>query len=110
MAEMGQKVIRPDIMRIKGEALLGMGDAGGGAPALEEALAEAQHQGAHRSLWAIQLALGEASAAQGDQEKSRGMLDQARETVNYIAEHSGSDDARNDFLNIGEVKRPTNDP
>ena len=105
LAEMGQRVILPDILRIKGEALLGLGDHAGGMASLEEALAESQSQGARRSLWAIQLAVGEAARAQGDQEKSRRLLAQAQETVDYIAEHSGSDRARENFLGLAAVKR-----
>ena len=47
----------------------------------------------------------EAAAARGDSEKSRRFVDQARETVNYIAEHSGSAPARENFLNLDAVKR-----
>ena len=105
LAEMGQRMILPDILRIKGEALLGMGDSAGGMAALEEALTEAQTQGARRPLWAIQLALGEAAGALGDQEKRRRLLEQARDTINHIAENSGSDRARENFLNLDAVKR-----
>ena len=73
--------------------------------ALEEALTEAQTQGARRPLWAIQLALGEAAGALGDQEKRRRLLEQARDTINHIAENSGSDRARENFLNLDAVKQ-----
>ncbi len=105
MAEMGQRVNLPDILRIKGEALLGMGDNGGGIAALEEALTEAQTQGARRSLWAIQLALGEAAASLGDQASSARHLAQARETVGFIADQSGNEQARENFLNLDGVRR-----
>jgi len=68
-------------------------------------LAEAQTQGARRALWAIQLALGEAAAALGDQASSEGHLAQARETVEFIAEQSGNEQARENFLNLDGVRR-----
>ena len=105
MAEMGQRVILPDILRIKGEALLGLGDDTGGGAVLEEALAEAESQGARRALWTIQLAMGEAAAARGDQEDRLHLLTQARETVNYIADSCGPDHARENFLSMDPVKR-----
>ncbi len=105
MAEMGQRVNLPDILRIKGEALLGMGDNGGGSAAIEEALAEAQAQGARRALWAIHLAIGEAAGIQGDRETSQRHLAQARETVKFIAEQSGNDQVRENFLNLDGVRR-----
>jgi hypothetical protein len=49
--------------------------------------------------------LGEAAGALGDQEKRRRLLEQARDTINHIAENSSSDRARENFLNLDAVKR-----
>ena len=94
------RIFLPDRLRLRGQALVGLGRIGEARTALAEARAESEAQGSRRSLCAILSAMGEVEAQEGNQNESERLLEQAREAIDYIAGHCGPTELRTSFLNL----------
>ena len=107
------RLFAPDALYLKGRALwaLGRSDA---ADMLAGARVVAESLGSRRMLWPILAALSEVEAARGDDAGAQALRTQAREIVEYIADHCPPDPSpgsgqslRQMFLNQPEVRKVT---
>ncbi len=105
----------PDALYFKSRVLIAQGQVDLAYRSLEDARAEAEAMGSRRTLWPILTALGEMEAQQGDSTHANGLLAQARQIIDYIANHitdsehgSGGPDVypnlRAAFLNLPDVR------
>ena len=101
----GRRIFLPDILRIKGQALLAFGRVGEAGETLAGARAMAQEQGSKRALWLILFEMSQVASLERNHGESDRLLEQARETVNYIAGHCGSSEIRDSFLNVPQVRK-----
>ena len=88
----------PYLQHLKARALLAQGDAKVAKTVLEEGRAAAEGLGSRWILWEILARLAEVEAELGDQAEATRLRIQAREIVDFIAEHAGSDELRESFL------------
>jgi tetratricopeptide (TPR) repeat protein len=72
--------------------------------ALVEARTEAEERGARRILWEILFALSQLELERGNAAEAKNLRDQAREIVNYIANHTGTPELRASFLSLPQVQ------
>lgn len=94
----------PDVLYLRGQALLAQGRAEEALGTLEEARAEAEALGSRRTLWPILFALSRLDAQRVNPAEAESLLYQAREIVTYIADHAGSTELRDLFLNMPRVR------
>jgi tetratricopeptide (TPR) repeat protein len=88
---------------IQGKALTAMDKPDQACEVLHEARAVAGKIGQRTVLWQILAALAEIEEQQGNKGKAKTYRDEARNIVDYIAAHSGSE-LRSSFLSLPEVK------
>ena len=103
-AESGKCVLLPDLLRIRGQALLArdrVGEAGG---SLATARDMAEAQGSKRALWPILFEMSRVAALEGNALESDRLVQQSRVTVNYLADSFGSQEQRETFLNVPKVR------
>jgi tetratricopeptide (TPR) repeat protein len=108
MGRSGVRLLLTDILYLKGLALLALGQSDAARQTLLEARAEAEALTSRRTLWRILYALGEIEAARGNAAEAQSLRQQAREIIQYIADHSPPE-LRQTFLNLPEVRRVTGD-
>jgi tetratricopeptide (TPR) repeat protein len=89
---------------IQGKALTRMDMLDQASEALREARAVAEKIGQRTVLWQILAALAEIEEEQGNNGKAKSYRDEARNIIDYIAGHSGSEELRASFLSLPEVK------
>ncbi|HLF27558.1 MAG TPA: hypothetical protein VJG32_14585 [Anaerolineae bacterium] len=94
----------PDVLYTRGKALLGLARTDEAHAAFQEARVEAEAIGSRRSLWSILAALSEIEARRGNQAEAQQLRWQARDIVEFIAEHVGSPELRTSFLNLPDVR------
>jgi class 3 adenylate cyclase/tetratricopeptide (TPR) repeat protein len=70
---------------------------------LKEAHALATEQNARSVLWQICFQLAELEAESGNSAESQRLMEQAREAIDFIAEHAGREELRASFLAMPEV-------
>lgn len=104
LREMGQRVFLPDLLRCRGQALLALERPGEAIEVLEEALAEAQAQNSRRALWCILPVLARIAAQEGPAAEAEALHSQAREAIDYIADHAGTTELRQAFLAPAKVR------
>ncbi len=85
----------PEALFLKGKCLFLLGKPADARPSLEQARHAAQDLGSRRLLWQIIAALAE---LESDQQLSLGLKAEAREIVQYIADHITPDHLRESFL------------
>ena len=100
----GHRHVLADVLRLKGEALLGLGRNEEALAVLREAKAEAEVLGAPRTLWPVLLALGKLEAEAGNAAEAAALLAGAREAIEYIADHAGTPELRASFLAQAHVQ------
>jgi hypothetical protein len=102
----GIRYLRPDVLYLKGRALLEQGPARAAeaSETLARARAEAEALGSRRALWPILFTLSEIERQRGDLAEAEALRQQAREMVDYIAHHIGTPELRSSFLNSPQVK------
>ena len=103
-AEGGKRIFLPDILRVKGQALLALGRLREAWTTLADARAEAETQGSRRALWSILFVMGQVASSEGNQAESERLLDESKETVSYIADHAGTPELRRAFLGSAKVR------
>jgi class 3 adenylate cyclase/tetratricopeptide (TPR) repeat protein len=94
----------PDALYFKSKVLLAQGQADLAHPMLEQARAEAETLGSRRTLWPILMALSQVEAQKGEPAQAESLRRQAREIVEYIANHL-NDSQRNSFLKLPDVQQ-----
>ena len=104
MRERGIRIFVSDTLRLKGLALLGLGLTSEAQEALAEARAEAEALGSRRSLWPIMSILSQLEDQHGNHAEAETLRQQARETIEYIADHTGTAELRASFLNVPQVR------
>jgi tetratricopeptide (TPR) repeat protein len=98
------RLFLPDVVHLKGRVLGAAGRAKDARSALEEARLEAESLGSRRTLWLILAELGELEASRGDQPAAFELRRQAAQIIDYIAEHAGSADLAQSFVNQPAVQ------
>ena len=109
LRQAGLRLFLPDVLYFKGQALLGLDRAEPANAALDEACAEAEAIGSRRTLWRILLAVSEVESRQGRYAEAQSRRRQAREIVEFIADHTGSPELRESFLRLPEVRKLMHD-
>jgi len=106
------RAFTPDALYLKGKALLAMGplQAEEARGTLMHARSEAEALGSRRSLWPILVALSEIEAQHGNQAEAQALRRQAREIVEYIADHAGTPELRASFLGLPHVRAAMDTP
>lgn len=93
-----------DALYLQGQALLAQGQTDRALDVLVEARAEAEALGARRILWRILFTLGQIEADRGHAAEAQALREQARTTVEAIANHIGATELRTSFLNQPQVQ------
>ena len=92
---------------LKGEALLAQGDLTQAQDAFLEAYNLTERIGSRRISWLILSGLAHISQQQGDIKAFEQYHQKEEEIINYIADHAGSSDLRQSFLNLVQTRRLT---
>lgn len=108
MQEMGQLVTVPDILRIKGQALAGLGRPDEAQVSLDQALTMAEGQDSRRALCHILPALASLSDGRGDAAQGKDLRQRAKAMVSEMADRTGSEEMRTMFLNSAKIKELMN--
>jgi tetratricopeptide (TPR) repeat protein len=93
-----------DVLRLKGQALIGSGQWDEGYRTLAEARAEAESLGSRRVLWRILACLAETAEARGRRDQAQAFRREALEVIRFIADHTGSDELASSFLGTPAVR------
>jgi len=91
----------PEALFLKGQTHLMSGEGDLAKAAFEQARLAAEAIGSRRLLWQILSAM---AAIESDHEKSASLKTQARETIQFIADHITSEELRSSFLKLEAVK------
>ena len=86
---------------LKGQTHLVNGEQDSAKAAFERARLAAEAIGSRRLLWQILAAMAD---IESDHEKSASLKTQARETIQFIADHITSEELRSSFLKLEAVK------
>jgi tetratricopeptide (TPR) repeat protein len=88
----------------KGQALSGLGRLEEADQVLREANQWAEQLGSRRIWWKCQASLAEVAARRGEEAQAKIYWGQAREIIQFIADHAGSAQLRDSFLGLPEVR------
>ena len=113
LAGLRQSGARPFIVEalyLEGLAYLALGQGEAARESLLEARAVAEAIGARRGLWPTLVALGQIEAQRGNLAQAGALRGQAREVVEYIADHTGTPDLRASFLHLPAVRAVLESP
>ncbi len=97
------RIFLPEALFLKGIALVSQNKMDEASENFSLARAEAEALDSRRTLWPILVAQSELESQRGNQSQAHALRDQAREIVEYIAEHSPPD-LRVSFLNLPRVR------
>ncbi len=100
----GIRAYLADALYLQGQALLAQGQTDAAYHVLTGARAEAEALGARRILWEILFALSQIEAGRGHVPEAQALREQARTTVEAIANTIGAAELRTSFLNQPQVK------
>ena len=109
LRQTGIRLYFPDVLYLKGKALLGMSRTDEAWQTLNEARAEAEAIGSRRTLWPILIALSDIEAQRGNLAQAQSLHQQARQIVEFIADHAGSPELRASFLDSPDVRAVMSD-
>ena len=104
----GARMFLPDVLGMKGRALVDQGRLDEAHETLAEARATAEAIGSRRSLWPLLLALSDVEARRGNIPEAEALRRQAREAIDFIADHCPLD-LRASFLNLPDARRMLSD-
>jgi predicted ATPase/DNA-binding XRE family transcriptional regulator len=106
LREAGICYLRPDVLHLRGRALLeqGLTNSDEACETLARARAEAEALGSRRTLWPILISLSEIERQRGHAAEAEALRKQAGEIVDYIAHHIGTPELRASFLDLPQVK------
>lgn len=94
----------PDLLYLKGRALLGLGRSQEGYDTVVSAYREARDQNSRRSLWPILVTLADLEVERGEPARAEAMRKQARRVIAYIAHHIGNQRLLKAFLALPQVR------
>ncbi len=97
-------VFKADTLYLKGLMLYRQGQLHEAYDIFSAARSEAETVNARRVLWPILCMLSELEAQQGYASMAGFLQQQAREIINYIADHTGSPELRDSFLDLPQVQ------
>ncbi len=100
----GAHTFMPHGLYAKGRALLALGRVEEAEEALREANQWAERLGSRRVWWKCLTLLAKIAAERGDEFQADAYRGQAREIVDFIAEHAGSTELKESFLSLPEVR------
>jgi class 3 adenylate cyclase/tetratricopeptide (TPR) repeat protein len=103
LREFGMRCHYPRVLYMQGRALLGLGQEQEARGRWLESRSEAEAIGSRRVQWRVLLAL---SQIQPDPAEAERLRSQARQVVDYIAEHIDQEDLRRSFLDRPDVRQP----
>ncbi len=103
MHQAGVRHYLPEGLLLQGKALLALDEPELARAVLLDARKVARETGARRNLWQILWELSQLETAAGNISDASLYKQQAQETVNYIADHTGSEELRASFLSLPEV-------
>ena len=92
-------IILPDLLRMKGQALIALDRIDEAREALVKAQEIAEVCGSRFILWRVLYESSRVTAIEGRQEDEEQLLLQCRGLVDYIADHCGRPEVREGFLN-----------
>ncbi len=93
----------PDVLYVKGKALLAQGRTDEAHETFVEARAAAEALGSRRALWPVLAALAKIEAGRGNTAEAQTLRQQARAIILYIADHCPPD-LRASFLHLREAQ------
>lgn len=97
----GMRSFLPATLDVAGQALLGLGQIDEARKRFLEAREVAEALGACSPLWRN---LWHLSQIEENQDQAAGLRQEAKDLVNYIAEHAGSSSLRASFLAMPEIR------
>ncbi|MBC8280398.1 MAG: AAA family ATPase, partial [Chloroflexi bacterium] len=97
--------VLPDLLRIKGQALIALGRIDEARATLEQAQEIGEAHGSRLALVSIYFELSEVAALEQRHEDQAQLLQQSHELIDYIANHCGRPEVRDGFLNNPPVRR-----
>ncbi len=111
MRAMGVRSLRANMLYLKGKALHGLGKTAEARQILSEARAEIGALGLNHSLFLLPVlrALSEIEAQAGNALEAQTLRKQARQIVEYIADHAGSPELRASFLGTSLARAVNSD-
>ena len=98
-------VILPELLRMKGQALVALDRTGEAKEALVKARKIAEARGSRLTLWRVLYELSRVAEIEDRQEDKKTLLQQCREHIGYIADHCGRPEVRDGFLNHPVVRK-----
>jgi class 3 adenylate cyclase/predicted ATPase len=104
--QLGVRQYAPEANHLYAQTLMASGQSDAAMEALRVGRSEAQAMGARWWLWQILADLGRAEAERGSAAEAAALHGQAREIVEYIADHSPAE-LRESFLSLPNVKSLT---
>ena len=104
MRSIGVHPLLADMLRLKGRALLQKGLIDEARGTLVEALLEAEAVTSRRSLWLILVALRDVEIQSGNTMEAESLGQQARNVIEYIADHISAPELRASFLSLPKVR------
>ena len=105
MQAAGVRLFLPDILLLKGRALEGLNRIEEAVTVLNEAYLLATEQHSRRSLWPILYAMARLETVRSNQEAAARLHGEARQTIQYIADHISSPALKQSFLNLPQVRQ-----
>jgi tetratricopeptide (TPR) repeat protein len=100
----GARMFLPDVLGMKGRALVEQGRLDEARETLAEARATAEAIGSRRSLWSLLLMLSDLETRRGIIPEAAALRRQAREMIDFMADHCPPD-LRASFLSLPDVRR-----
>ncbi|NQW22903.1 MAG: AAA family ATPase [SAR202 cluster bacterium] len=103
--ELSADIVLPDLLRIRGQALIALDRIDEAREELGKAREIAEARGSRLTLWRILFELSQVAALEDRQEDKEQLLRQCRELIGYIADHCGRPEVREGFLNHPAVRK-----
>ena len=104
MQATGTRFHLPDVLYLRGQALLAQGRLTQARSELQAARLEALALGSRRMLWRILAALAEVESQTGQAERAAAWRREAQPEVAYIASHAPTPELRDSFLSLPSVQ------
>jgi len=98
------RYLLPDALLLKSRALIGQDKAEEALETLAQARTEAETLGSRRMMWQILATTVKIEVQRGNEAEAQAQRQQAREIIQYIADHTPKPELRSSFLNLPEVQ------
>ncbi len=104
MRSLGVHPFLADMLRLKGQALLQQGLMDEARGALGEARVEAEAVTSRRCLWPVLVSLRDIEIKSGNATEAESLAEQARNVIEYIADHISAPELRASFMSLPKVR------